>query len=262
MPDDATAALFGATRTRLATRHALIAPDGRMNDGVPGWRGARTTVLISPRLGAGRAPEFVQLIAALDDGGGAGPAPAGVERFAYVLEGAVDARLGERRERLGPGGYAFAPAGMDAELTADGAARLLVFEKRYLPARDGPGPEAVVGDAADAEPRPFLGLEGVTGAALLPDAPAYDLSLTLMRYRPGAALPLVETHEAEHGLLLLEGGGILRLGESWYPVRAGDAVWMGPYCPQWFAALGERDAVYLLYKDGRRGAWAAMEPRG
>ncbi|MFW5920976.1 MAG: cupin domain-containing protein [Polyangiales bacterium] len=76
-----------------------------------------------------------------------------------------------------------------------------------------------------------------------------------MRYRPGAALPLVETHEAEHGLLLLEGGGILRLEEAWYPVRAGDAVWMGPYCPQWFAALGERDAVYLLYKDGRRGPW-------
>lgn len=254
MPNDATAAPFGATRTRLAARHALIAPDGRMNDGVPGWHDARTTVLISPRMAAGPAPEFVQLIAALDHGGGTGAAPAGVERFAYVLDGAVNVRLGERRERLGPGGFAFAPAGTSSELIADGEARLVVIEKRYRPAPDGAAPDAVVGEADDAEPHPFLGLEGVTGAPLLPDAPAYDLSLALMRYRPGAALPLVETHEAEHGLLLLEGGGILRLDESWYPVRAGDAVWMGPYCPQWFAALGERDAVYLLYKDGRRGA--------
>lgn len=257
MPDDASTALFGATRTRLASRHALIAPDGRMDDGLPGWRGARATVLISPRLGGGPAPAFVQLVATLDDGGGTGAAPAGVERFVYVLDGAVTVRLGERRERLGPGGYAFAPAGTDAEATADGAARLVVFEKRYVPAPDAPAPDVVVGDAAHAEARPFLGQAGVTGAPLLPDAPAYDLSLTLMRYRPGAALPLVETHEAEHGLLLLEGAGILRLDESWYPVRAGDAVWMGPYCPQWFAALGERDAVYLLYKDGRRGAWPA-----
>ena len=79
MPDDATASLFGATRTRLARRHALIAPDGRMVDAVAGWHGARTTVLISPRLGAGPAPAFVQLLATLDDGGGAGAAPAGVE---------------------------------------------------------------------------------------------------------------------------------------------------------------------------------------
>lgn len=257
MPDDTTAAPFGATRTCLASRHALIAPDGRMDDGVPGWHGARTTVLISPRLGAGSAPEFVQLLATLEDGGGTGTAPAGIERFTYVLDGAANVRLGERRERLGPGGYAYAPPGASSELSADGPARVLVFEKRHRTAPDGPAPEAVVGDAADAEPRPFLGLEGVTGAPLLPDTPAYDLGLTLMRYRPGAALPLVETHEAEHGLLLIGGGGILRLDDAWYPVRAGDAVWMGPYCPQWFAALGQRDAVYLLYKDGRRGPWAA-----
>lgn len=256
MPDDATAALFGATRTRLASRHALISPDGRMDDGVPGWHGARTTVLISPRLGAGPAPEFVQLLAALDDGGGTETAPAGVERFAYVLEGSVRLRIGERRHRLAAGGYAFVPAGWASDLSADGPARILVFERRYRPAPDGDAPEAVVADVADADPLPFLGLGGVTGAALLPDDPAHDLSMTLMRYASGAALPLVETHEAEHGLLLLEGTGILRLEESWYPVRAGDAVWMGPYCPQWFAALGDRDAVYLLYKDGRRGPWS------
>ena len=60
-----------------------------------------------------------------------------------------------------------------------------------------------------------------------------------MTYQPGAALSMVEVHVMEHGLLMLEGGGIYRLGDSWYPVTAGDFIWMGPYCPQWFGAIGK-----------------------
>ncbi len=60
-----------------------------------------------------------------------------------------------------------------------------------------------------------------------------------MCYQPGAALALVEIHVMEHGLLMLQGGGIYRLGNSWYPVQTGDFIWMAPYCPQWFGALGK-----------------------
>ena len=56
----------------------------------------------------------------------------------------------------------------------------------------------------------------------------------------------------EHGLLMLEGGGIYRLGNSWYPVQRGDFIWMAPYCPQWFGALGKTPAKYLIYKDWHR----------
>ena len=56
----------------------------------------------------------------------------------------------------------------------------------------------------------------------------------------------------EHGLLMLEGGGIYRLNDHWYPVTAGDFIWMAPYCPQWFGALGKTPAKYLLYKDWNR----------
>ena len=61
-----------------------------------------------------------------------------------------------------------------------------------------------------------------------------------------------EIHYMEHGLLMLEGGGIYRLGEHWYPVTAGDFIWMAPYCPQWFGALGKTPAKYLIYKDWNR----------
>jgi (S)-ureidoglycine aminohydrolase len=86
----------------------------------------------------------------------------------------------------------------------------------------------------------------------MPDASPYDFAVNTMTYDPGASLSMVEIHVMEHGLLLLEGGGIYRLGDSWYPVQAGDFIWMSAYCPQWFGALGKKPAKYLIYKDWRR----------
>ncbi len=60
----------------------------------------------------------------------------------------------------------------------------------------------------------------------------------------------------EHGLLMLEGGGIYRLGDNWYPVQAGDFIWMRAFCPQWFGALGKTRAKYLIYKDWNRSPLA------
>jgi (S)-ureidoglycine aminohydrolase len=51
---------------------------------------------------------------------------------------------------------------------------------------------------------------------------------------------------------MLAGGGIYRLSDHWYPVTEGDFIWMGPYCPQWFGALGKVPAKYLIYKDWNR----------
>ncbi len=48
---------------------------------------------------------------------------------------------------------------------------------------------------------------------------------------------------------MLEGGGIYCIGEQCYPVSAGDFIWMGPFCPQCFEALGKKAAKYLIYKD-------------
>jgi (S)-ureidoglycine aminohydrolase len=58
----------------------------------------------------------------------------------------------------------------------------------------------------------------------------------------------------EHGLLMLSGQGVYRLEDSWYPVAAGDVIWMAPYCPQWFVAMGKSPASYLYYKDVNRAA--------
>ena len=48
-----------------------------------------------------------------------------------------------------------------------------------------------------------------------------------------AALP-----RSLHPMLMLQGMGVYRLDDQWYPVQAGDVIWMAPYCPQWFIAGG------------------------
>ncbi len=87
---------------------------------------------------------------------------------------------------------------------------------------------------------------------LLPAGPEYDCEINIMDFSPGASLPYVETHFMEHGLVFLNGGGIYRLDDCWYPVEQGDVIWMGPFCAQWFGAIGQSNARYLIYKNWNR----------
>ena len=87
---------------------------------------------------------------------------------------------------------------------------------------------------------------------LLPDKPEFDLAVNIFTYQPGATLPFVESHIMEHGLVMLSGQGIYRLDADWHPVQAGDVIWMAPYCPQWFVAMGQVPASYIYYKDVNR----------
>ena len=80
------------------------------------------------------------------------------------------------------------------------------------------------------------------------------MAVNIFAYQPGGHLPYTEIHVMEHGLLMLEGQGVYRLEDSWYPVEQGDVIWMGSYCPQWFVAMGKQPASYLYYKDVNRAA--------
>jgi len=86
----------------------------------------------------------------------------------------------------------------------------------------------------------------------LPEQEEYDFNIHIMDFEPGEFLNVKEVHYNQHGLLLLEGQGIYRLGERWYPVQAGDVIWMGPFVPQWYGALGKKRSRYILYKDTYR----------
>jgi (S)-ureidoglycine aminohydrolase len=127
-----------------------------------------------------------------------------------------------------------------------------LFFKKFAPLDGAIPPETVVGRETEVAGQPYLDDEDARLQTLLPNHPSFDMAVNIFNYNPGALLPFVETHIMEHGLLMLEGKGIYRLEDRWYPVSAGDCIWMASYCPQWFTAMGKSPARYLYYKDVNR----------
>jgi (S)-ureidoglycine aminohydrolase len=239
---------LGLTRSSRKLDHLLQTPNTFIRTPLPGAVGVEFVVHAAPQLGA----RFTQMTAEFAAGGSLGPAPA--QRFIYVLEGELELKAGDAEYTLTSGGFAFLPQGTAHTIRALVASRAAVIEKPYerLGSGEGSAAEIAVGHEEAISPVALMGDEALRVRSLMPDGPAYDFAVNTMTYDPGAALSMVEIHVMEHGLLMLEGGGIYRLGDAWYPVEAGDFIWMGPYCPQWFGALGKRPAKYLIYKDWRR----------
>ena len=237
---------LGATRSSLKTDHLLHTPDTFVRTPLPGAAGVEFIVHAAPQMGA----RFTQMTAEFAAGGSLGVTPA--QRFVYVIEGELELRTGGKKHVLDPGGFAYLPEAAPHTVHAVSASRAAVIEKSYEPQPGVAAPEVVVGDEAAVSAVPLMGDEALRVRALMPDGPPYDFAVNTMTYDPGASLSMIEIHVMEHGLLMLEGGGSYRLGNSWYPVKAGDFIWMAPYCPQWFGALGKRPAKYLIYKDWRR----------
>ena len=239
---------MGQSRSRVTAEHALITPDTHVWSPLPDAVRAESAVHISPELGA----RFVQQTIRMGSNSSLGPAAPGVERFIYVIDGDIEFTADDQLQELESGDYAFLPADGDLTIISDGGARLATFEKILNPPDDDEPLPTVVASAADVPAESYEGDEAKGLQKLLPDEQRFDMAVNIFSYQPGAALPQVEIHVMEHGLLMLEGAGVYRLGDSWYPVEAGDVIWMASFCPQWFVAMGKQPARYLYYKDVNR----------
>jgi (S)-ureidoglycine aminohydrolase len=231
---------LGHTRSSNRRDHFLLTPDTFVRAALPGMRDATAIVHAAPAHGAA----FTAYTVEFEPGGGLNIGFG--QAFAYVVDGAVAA--GE--QKLTAGQFAYFPPESGDHVESEEGARLLVIEKPFVALQALPG--FFSGDERDIEPQLLFGDEAVEVRTLIPDDFVHDFAVNTMTFQPGATLPAVEIHVMEHGLLMLEGGGIYRLGEHWYPVAAGDFIWMAPYCPQWFGALGKKPAKYLIYKDWNR----------
>jgi len=199
-----------------------------------------------PAMGAA----FTQYTAEFEAGGELGNTA--VQRFIFVIEGAVNLDANNKTSALGPRAYAYLPSGTTHRITAPQKARLAVFEKSYEPLPEVSAPQLIISHEDEIASHPLADDPDLQVKCLLPDEMNFDFAVNTMVYQPGAALSMVEMHVMEHGLIMLEGGGIYRLGDSWYPVTAGDFIWMAPWCPQWFGAIGKVPAKYLIYKNWNR----------
>jgi (S)-ureidoglycine aminohydrolase len=237
---------LGQTRSARRADHFLLTPDTFVRSPLPGMKKCQAIVHASPAMGA----QFAQYTAEFKAGGELGHA--GAQRFVYVLEGCVRAETDGETKQLNERGFAFFPEGSRHCIQAKQASRVAVIEKMYERLEAVKAPEAIVSSEDKIESHSLDDDPDLQVRCLLPDAPSFDFAVNTMTYQPGAALSRVEMHVMEHGLLMLQGGGIYRLGDSWYPVTAGDFIWMAPWCSQWFGAIGKIPAKYLIYKDWNR----------
>ncbi len=237
---------LGATRSTRKPTHLLHTPDAFVRIPLPGLEGGDAVVHAAPALGAG----FLQYGIELTPKGKLMPGPN--QRFLYVLEGDASVNGPQLDQPLHAGEFVYMPPTQPTTFVANSHCRCAVIEKKYEPLAGVPVPSAFAGTEAAVLAQPLDGDPDVLVRALLPAHFGFDFAVNTMTYAPGAALSQVEVHVMEHGLLMLEGGGIYKLAEDWYPVMAGDFIWMAPFCPQWFAAVGKGPAKYLIYKDFNR----------
>jgi (S)-ureidoglycine aminohydrolase len=237
---------LGRTRSAQQPNHLLLTPDTFVRTTLPGMKGCAAIVHAGPALGAG----FTQYTAEFETGGELGDTIA--QRFVFVMEGAVQLDVNNQQSQLAARGYAYVPAGLAHRVTAAQKSRVAVIEKAYETLPTIPPPHFIVSYEDKVAAHPLADDPGLQVKCLLPDEMSFDFAVNTMVYQPGVALSMVEMHVMEHGLIMLEGGGIYRLGDSWYPVTAGDFIWMAPWCPQWFGAIGKVPAKYLIYKDSNR----------
>lgn len=241
--------LFGFTRTTVKSRYALLTPESFVPGNLPGWKNARAVVNISAAIGARFSQYRITLSQNSRGHGNTGP----WEHFVYVVAGNCSGKIGAKQISLRAGSYVFVPPSTDFHYShAAQNTQLLIFEKKYEPVSAAKTPAVLAGHKKNVSGQPFLGNKDARLQVLLPEEYAFDLAVNIFTYQPGATLPFVEAHVMEHGLLMLKGLGIYRLDNDWHPVKEGDVIWMAPYCPQWFVAMGKTPASYIYYKDVNR----------
>jgi (S)-ureidoglycine aminohydrolase len=242
---------FESPRSVVTDRFALLTPGGFVPSPIPGWHGAKScVVVVSPAIGAAFAQTLITL-APDQSGGGCHP---NQEVFVFVVSGSADLSFGEGRATLERCGYAHLPPGMRYEVRARGTeTQILLFTKVYeaLPGVSAPPP--TIGNELALPSIAFLGDEGAQLRALLPDAKSeYDMGINTFTIQPGVGFPVFENHVLEHGVLILEGHAIFRTGDRWNIVKAGDVLWIGPYCVAWLVAFGKIPTRFIYYKDVNR----------
>jgi (S)-ureidoglycine aminohydrolase len=206
-------------------------------------------VIISEEMGA----RLCQTIIKLTGEGELKGRTVAAQLFFYVIGGKCKVVVNDESKELSQGHFVYIPIGTTYHFNAlEEGTQLLSFHKTYESLEGMAVPGLIFGNAGQVPAKEYLGDPALRLQVLLPEDLTFDMAVNIFTYDPGGHLPMVETHIMEHGLLYLQGQGIYMLDHEWYPVRKGDCIWMGPYCQQWFTAMGKEPAVYIYYKNVNR----------
>lgn len=234
--------------------YALIEPDGLVKNVIPGFDGCETTVLASPKLGA----SFVDYLLCVKPGGSCrdGFGGEGIETFLFVLEGSLKVWNGDGETVLTEGGYIFSPEEENLHFVneKETPARCFLYKRRYERI-EGHAAHTVMGNINEVEPVLFEGMENAWMKDFLPAGSdlGFDMNFHILSFKPGASHGYIETHVQEHGAYIYSGKGMYNLDHEWIPVKKGDYLFMGAYCPQACYAVGkDEEFAYIYSKDCNR----------
>ena len=248
------------TDRAMFTEAYVVIPRGTMRDivtsALPFWTDTRLWVIARPL--SGFAETFSQYIVEVAAGGGSDrpELDPDAEGVIFVVDGEVVIAIDGEPHTLGPGGYAYLPAGRAWTLHNRGgaAARFHWIRKAYEAVPGLEAPAAFVTNERDVRPTPMPDTDGrwVTTRFVDPADLRHDMHVNIVTFEPGAVIPFAETHVMEHGLYVLEGKAVYRLNTDWVEVQEGDFMWLRAFCPQACYAGGPGRFRYLLYKDVNR----------
>lgn len=259
MADEVTlpANVVSASRGCRTPTHHVLTPANHFPSRLPGFCRTAVVKLVTPRSSPARFGEYLLEFTG-EHAGPTAPTDDGLEHFFYVLAGTLEIAHGDGTSRLSPGGFAYVPAGVRHRArSCEDAGRVLWIKRPYEPVPDLGPPDVVIGDRAELEFR-ATSVPGLTRVELLdPDDSRLDFNMSLMRFEPGTVFRVVEIHDEEHGLYVTAGQGLQYLSGEFHEIERGDFVYMAPYCPQYFYAVGREPTEYLLYKDVFRDGFGA-----
>ena len=237
------------TRSVVKSNHAVICPDGYINSKVPGWNNCTVNVIINESMGA----NLCQTLITADEGCNLKGVTQLSQIFFYVEQGEALVTVGKHQQKLTGGQFVYVPINQQYSFeNLDLRCRILTFHKEFEPLAGYDVPDVLFGDSSLIEGPSYMGDPALRLQVLLPDHMSFDMAVNIFTYNSGGHLPMVETHVMEHGLMYLQGQGVYMLDQQWYPIKKGDSIWMAPFCPQWFTAMGKEPAVYIYYKNVNR----------
>lgn len=238
-------------------KYAIISPEGRVVNVIPGITGCRMTILASPKLGA----NFVQMIGTVTTEGKTTipyGADENIETFLFVLDGkgSIEVVSANERKTLSAGGYIYSPPGQGIHFSSTGNAevRILLYKQRFVPHPDPAmkPPWTVFGNINEIEESRYDEMDNVFVRDLLPADECFDLNFHTLAFLPGGCHPFVETHVQEHGAYIYSGQGLYLLDNEWIPVQAEDFIWFAPFCKQACYGTARERMEYIYSKDCHR----------
>jgi len=243
-----TRAVFkrGLYALRPGSLPASFLGEGFMTSALPNLKDCVCKVCITDDIAG-----FSNYIIEVKPGGGTiSPVTENLECWLYAIDGSATLVVGDKTLTLTAGDFVFIPPATTYSLknTFTASFTFISLKKVYLPTGFGT-PTFVYGNEKDIVATPFPpAIAKDVAAKILISGPAYDGVFWSASIAVGGGLVVTETHPEKHGILWVSGDGAYLLGEQWYPLKAGDYIWIESFTPHSVKNLGTTPCKYLMWK--------------